>query len=90
MSIWLWISKFLVPIVLAWPILLSQLGTIKVLMYVADGMFVANILINFVLIRPESNSVDPMKNALTYLKTWFLLDCIVCLPALCSYQSIWS
>lgn len=92
MSIWLWASVFLVPLVLVWNTVLDQTGPIKVIIYAADSMFIINIPISFVVIRlrPDVESYSVWKNAKEYLKSWFLLDLIICLPALSSNQAIWS
>jgi len=92
MSIWLWASVFLVPLVLVWNTVLDQTGPIKVIIYAADSMFLINIPISFVVIRlrPDLESYSVWKNAKEYLKSWFLLDLIICLPALSSNQAIWS
>ena len=92
MSIWLWASVFLVPLILVWNTVLDQTGPIKVIIYAADSMFIINIPISFVVIRlrPDVEPYSVWKNAKEYLKSWFLLDLIICLPALSSNQAIWS
>ncbi len=90
MSIWLWASVILVPLVLVWETILDHTTGIKVILYIADGMFIVNMPISCLVLRPKVESLSLWKNAKEYLKTWFLLDIIICLPALITSQVIWS
>ena len=90
MSIWLWVSVILVPLVLVWETILDKTTGIKVILYIADSMFFVNMPISCFVIRPKVESLSIWKNAKEYLKTWFLLDLIVCLPAVITSQVIWS
>lgn len=63
MSIWLWISVFLAPLALVWKTMLDQTPGINVVSYIADCMFLVNIPISCLVIRPKVESLSLWLNA---------------------------
>lgn len=78
MSFIFWIDNISTPILLLWPDDYSE--DLSFWIWLCDICWLINILVNFLEIDPNYDTIDPLEIALRYLKSVFIIDVIATVP----------
>ena len=80
-----WFDILSTPIFILWP---QYLPTFYVEIWICDVVWLINMLINFITIRLDTESRDPLEIALKYIQRLFFIDFIATLPSILTNHNV--